>query len=64
MVRVWTTERSVTAMAFVNDNRPENLELWCRPHPAGIRAAEALAWAREILVRYDKGSDSSNNAPS
>jgi hypothetical protein len=45
-----------------DDNRPENLELWVRPQPAGIRASDAVAWAREILARYTKGSDSSNNA--
>lgn len=45
-----------------DDNRPENLELWVRPQPSGIRAADALAWATEIIARYDKGSGSSNNA--
>src|SRR5262245_12987681 len=25
------------------DNRPENLELWTRPQPSGIRASDALA---------------------
>ena len=36
-----------------DDNRPENLELWTRPQPAGIRAADAVVWAREILARYE-----------
>ena len=36
-----------------DDNRPENLELWVRPQPAGIRARDALAWAREIVDRYE-----------
>ncbi len=46
-----------------DDNRPENLELWVRPQPSGIRAADAVVWAREILARYDDGaSGSSNNA--
>ena len=36
-----------------DDNRPENLELWTKPHPAGIRVADAIVWAREILRRYD-----------
>ena len=36
-----------------DDNRPENLELWTRPQPPGIRAAEAVAWAREVLSRYE-----------
>ena len=35
-----------------NDNRPENLELWIRPHPTGIRVKDAVAWAHEILERY------------
>jgi hypothetical protein len=34
------------------DNRPDNLELWCRPQPHGIRAEDALAWAREVIARY------------
>ena len=36
-----------------DDNRPENLELWIRPQPAGIRASDAVAWAHEILARYE-----------
>ncbi|MBV9545884.1 MAG: HNH endonuclease [Chloroflexi bacterium] len=35
-----------------NDNRPENLELWVRPQPAGCRVEDAIAWAREVLPRY------------
>lgn len=35
-----------------DDNRPENLELWTRPQPTGIRATDAVAWARDILARY------------
>lgn len=26
-----------------DDNRPENLELWTRPQPSGIRACDAVA---------------------
>ncbi len=36
-----------------DDNRPENLELWIRPQPSGMRASDAVAWARDILSRYD-----------
>lgn len=36
-----------------DDNRPENLELWVRPQPSGIRASDAVAWAKEILARYE-----------
>jgi hypothetical protein len=35
-----------------DDNRPENLELWVRPQPSGIRKEDAIAWAREILGRF------------
>lgn len=35
-----------------DDNRPENLEPWTKPQPAGIRASDAVAWAIEILDRY------------
>jgi hypothetical protein len=38
-----------------DDNRIENLELWVKPQPAGIRAADALAWAKEIIARYPDG---------
>jgi hypothetical protein len=46
-----------------DDNRPENLELWVRPQPAGIRAKDALSWAHEIIQRYPSGVPvTSNNA--
>lgn len=37
------------------DNRPENLELWVRSHPAGQRVEDLVAWAKDILVRYGGG---------
>ena len=36
-----------------DDNRPENLELWVRPQPSGIRVEDAVKWAKEILRRYE-----------
>jgi hypothetical protein len=45
-----------------DDNRPENLELWTRPQPAGIRVSDAVAWAREILDLYEEYCCTSNNA--
>ena len=30
-----------------DDNRPENLELWVKPQPAGQRLDEVLAWVVE-----------------
>lgn len=44
-----------------DDNRPENLELWTRPHPAGIRVEDAIAWARRILELYDGDLCTSNS---
>ena len=29
------------------DNRPENLELWATPHPAGQRPEDLAEWAAE-----------------
>jgi hypothetical protein len=36
-----------------NDNRLENLELWSSSHPPGQRVEDKLAWAREIIDRYE-----------
>ena len=35
-----------------HDNRPENLELWVKSQPAGQRASDLLAWAREVIATY------------
>jgi HNH endonuclease len=35
------------------DNRPENLELWVTFQPSGQRPADLVAYAKEILARYD-----------
>jgi len=35
------------------DNRLENLELWVTLQPSGQRPADLLAWAHEIIARYD-----------
>jgi hypothetical protein len=32
-----------------DDNRPENLELWVRPQPAGQRVTDLVAW---VVSRY------------
>lgn len=38
-----------------DDNRIENLELWVgvRQQPSGARAVDLLAWARELVERYE-----------
>ncbi len=35
------------------DNRIENLELWSKSQPAGQRVEDKLAWAREMIARYE-----------
>ena len=41
-----------------DDNRPENLELWIKPQPAGQRMADLASW----VVEYCSGFDSTNAA--
>lgn len=36
-----------------DDNRPENLEIWAVSQPKGQRPADLLAWAHEIIKRYE-----------
>ena len=35
------------------DNRIENLELWVTSQPKGQRVSDVLAWAHEIINRYE-----------
>lgn len=35
------------------DNRPENLELWVTAHPCGQNVTDLVAWAHEILDKYE-----------
>lgn len=35
-----------------DDNRIKNLELWIKPQPSGIRAKDAVKWAKTILKKY------------
>ncbi len=46
-----------------DDNRLENLELWTRPQPSGVRARDALEWAREILRSVRRPSRQSLKMP-
>jgi hypothetical protein len=45
-----------------DDNRVDNLELWVKPQPSGIRVEDAVYWAREILRRYEGAPITSNKA--
>ena len=36
-----------------DDNRPENLELWVTQQPKGQRVEDVLAWAHELIDRYE-----------
>ena len=42
-----------------DDNRPENLELWCSNHPSGQRVQDLLAWAKDICARYEHEAETS-----
>ncbi|MCW2544726.1 MAG: hypothetical protein JWM40_2278 [Frankiales bacterium] len=44
------------------DNRLENLELWSRFQPNGQRVADKIAWARDLLARYEAGDDETPTA--
>lgn len=39
------------------DNRPENLELWVYSPTPGQRVTDLLAFARDIIARYDADAD-------
>ncbi len=39
-----------------SDNRPENLELWLAHQPKGGRVDDLLAWAHELIDRYERES--------
>jgi hypothetical protein len=39
-----------------SDNRIENLELWVSSQPSGQRVEDILAWAHQIIERYENGS--------
>jgi hypothetical protein len=39
-----------------DDNRPENLELWCTSQPSGQRPEDLLVWAYEIIERYSNSN--------
>jgi hypothetical protein len=36
-----------------SDNRIENLELWVKSQPPGQNVIDQLAWAREIIAKYE-----------
>lgn len=35
-----------------DDNRDDNLELWCSSHPSGQRIEDLISWAEDTLRRY------------
>jgi hypothetical protein len=53
----------ILVMEEILGHRPENLELWTRPQPKGIRHSDAVAWAREIIARYGDASSATEGGP-
>lgn len=41
-----------------HDNRIDNLELWINQQPSGQRIEDQVAWAKEILEKYEEESES------
>ena len=35
-----------------SDNRIDNLELWVKVQPSGVRVQDVVKWAKEVLVTY------------
>lgn len=40
-----------------HDNRLENLEIWVKRHPPGQNVVDLVAFAREVLARYEEDVD-------
>lgn len=50
---LWPDENVHHRNGSKSDNRPENLELWSTSQPKGQRIEDKVAWAIEMIERYD-----------